>query len=1028
MKKLGYVFIFITIFFLNYLNVFAGVCDGKTKFDSGYCNLGTQYSYAIKENTDSFNKRFFAKKAADGNAVKEYKDGALVGNGYIGYGYEAESGTFSGQREYAFCLDPGKNDPTNYGYGRELNIATSRFDEDVYKTYQYYVNSVAYDKNNKTYTDIQRHKHIAYADVVLRIYTAAYGYGFDLANRVYYYKNVLPYIIGSNRTKLTNRVGTSSIEPMYNSLYFGSDGCKKKDSNLSNTACLKTWAANISDVNSVRTYFDKVLNGPFLWSNPLSITPNVEKLESGDYKFSFEVNFKNDKHEYFGIYDNGKHYDYDVGYGNAYFKFNGFQINDNPAYSGYMSDTSFATTIDHNNSDNNNPVVFSTIIKAENYESLMASEDNIYVTMKYQTYHPMSVENVFINYENERTAGTSTAKQRMVVFTKYDKEKNISSNKIGATKAFCVQNGNNFYYKGVLVSLSNYKNYCGCLQIDGTVLNSTNEVIYNNFLCPNKVSEDYSGGLRTCEDDDGNDELSYTIEKNNVSGHDLEGKYAKLICKEKISIKNMVKSDLTTKAGMHFGLGSDPNVVANKTCTVEVNYSEWYNDYETKLLDEINAFNKYIKDYRIDNATETSEQCYCIPFGGCVYAVRHNYTYEKLSYSYGSISSTSYSGYWGGCAGISKPSTNTAYSRAQFNNKYNDMINHFNILKETNKVLNKFPSMYDFYKFDSELRFYYEQEYSNSDIGIKRNDERDDYDNVDDSLFASNLTEESESGNFNDSKFINNSDSYPYLEPIGSAPFYQSVSQRIGYNLKGGGDYNINRIVEYDYEYKPSVLKYVDSYTAKISTFSSRLSNPIKLGYYYDTDYSAVEKTNTNYYLFTKLGEQNKIYDHFANEIAEITYNNQDYEKNGVQRFCTYKTTNELLETCEGNACDPKLNIAYRIVDPKNIDPNHRLIDEEGNIVAYDGSNGFNNWRNPLGESVKNEIESTDIFNPLNLEYSFYLDSKTISDIREYNKLQKSYDDEFFGCTDGNQCESAFVTYYAKKDDYGEIPGRNNWK
>ena len=124
------------------------------------------------------------------------------------------------------------------------------------------------------------------------------------------------------------------------------------------------------------------------------------------------------------------------------------------------------------------------------------------------------------------------------------------------------------------------------------------------------------------------------------------------------------------------------------------------------------------------------------------------------------------------------------------------------------------------------------------------------------------------------------------------------------------------------------------------------------------------------------------------------------------------------METVTVGDDSSKLNIVYRVVDPKNIDPNNRLLEDD---------KGFKNWKNHI--DIKEEIENEDTFNPKNIEYSFELDSKTIKDIRQYNS-SNIYSDFNLDCEEGNKCESDFVTTYAKKDDDGDMigTGRNDWK
>ena len=201
----------------------------------------------------------------------------------------------------------------------------------------------------------------------------------------------------------------------------------------------------------------------------------------------------------------------------------------------------------------------------------------------------------------------------------------------------------------------------------------------------------------------------------------------------------------------------------------------------------------------------------------------------------------------------------------------------------------------------------------------------------------------------------------------------------------------------------------------------------ISLGYGYDTDASAIAKSDNNtYYSFTKLGAiDKKIFNKFKTG-------------NEIKRYCTYEITNEIIEGCEDGSCDSKLDIVFRIVDPKNLDPNGRL----------GTTKGFKNWNNIKGQTVLSTIQSEDTFNPDNLEYSFTLDSATIKKIREYDancdasgecdpikysSTDKSYS-ELLCNEDGNECTSGFITELTKSSGaFGKsvatnTDGRDNWK
>lgn len=1012
-KKFLLVFIF---FFLFNVEVFAGVCSGKSTNSVGYCEIDKTYLYRNKVNTESWKQRYFGTGKTSSGTDK----------GLLGYAYEVEAGennTFSSKMEYAFCLDPGEADPTSYKYGRELDINKSEFDANVYKVYQHYIKNFAAIQNNakdKKYKNQQQ--LLAYTDVALRSFI--YNSNFELSDlktdSPYYYYSILSYITGNYKSNPNT------------------GNCSKTDKNLDKfSSCGAAWANSKDLLDESKLYYNDVINSSYLWKNPFNIEPTVEKLETGEYKFSFNVSFKDDKYEYFGVTNNGKHFDYTAGYGNAYFQFNSFIINDNTDYDSYISNQSHENQhkIVASNSNNNANVVFSLIVSEDDYNTIQSSDGKVNVGMKYQTYHPMSEENIFINYLNARNVGDSTEGQRMIVFTKFEEEKTIYSGKVDSKK-LCQQDGNTFYYNGVIIGFEKYKDKCTCSNIDSNVLDDEKKELYNNLCSVNIIKDEYTSTLDRCEVDNGSNTVTHEV----VS---RLNQYAVLECKENIEISNFIGSDLSVYSGKHFGLGKYPELTANKNCALNVEYTNWNTDYETKLNAVVSAYNEYIRDYSIDHA-------FCVPVSGCCgedcipfLGAKCRYEYNQYGTNYQEIFKTNIFpivGSYNTTDCIPDPVTDTSGKKAVLNTKVDGLEKHFQILKDTNNYLNQYPSRYDFYDFENELSFYYEQEYSRSNVGVRLNNNRSDLGNEDDSLFKSNLDSDNEIGEYSSSKYIGSEDKYPYISLDGVEPYISGLSAKylIGEQLKGRGDYSIDRKVEYKYSYTPSVLKYVDSFSGKISTNPNSLKNSVELGYYYDTDYSAVEKINTNYYEFSKLGEKNYIYDHFSVKNS-FSYNGGNYSKNQMQRYCTYETVNELFKTCVGDECnnnddkslgdkgDTKLNVVYRIVDPKNIDPNGRLNKD---LINEDGtSNGFKNWRNENGLEVKKEIEEADTFNPINIEYSFELDSKSIKEIREYNKSDKNYGDFELDCdASGNKCISDFVSTYAIKDKNGKISGRNDWK
>jgi len=423
-----------------------------------------------------------------------------------------------------------------------------------------------------------------------------------------------------------------------------------------------------------------------------------------------------------------------------------------------------------------------------------------------------------------------------------------------------------------------------------------------------------------------------------------------------------------------------------------------------------------MRDYAIKHPYDSSEiSCSCgkecTTYGTIWYYKYKEYYYDNSSRTI-KENDRSYSYITGNC-GDTKPSTNSdSHNSSVILTKKSNLEEHFNKLLECNKYLYNLSNNY--YRFNGDMSFYYEQTYYN--LGIKKNDNKPN-DEDDDSKFEmikknDDVYDEGyiEIGgtNYNYSEFV--SDSYPYVY-IGSTSYTSAISYNKNIGATKYNDYVISRKRNFASSYEPSLPKYVDTLTGIISSDSTKLENPILIkgkikDNVYDTHYTAIKKVNNkNYYEFTSLGDNNEIYDYY---IGNTPLSSGDPEK--LKRYCEYEITNDLFECTSNTEC--KLNIVYRSVDPSNIDPNNRL----------NSGKGFSNWKTTNAQVVKKKIEedakTKDTYSPENLEYSFTLDSATIAAIKKSNKEDKitnqsiydRWDKSSYSCTEGNKCESTFIS------------------
>lgn len=928
----------------------------------------------------------------------------------------------------AYCLDPGLFSPNSgYKYYRELDLEASS-DIDFYKAYLYYANNITaggnlIDIKNKT-------------DVVLRLIINKYNYNLSRAR--------------ATRDEQFN--GTNGIADYMN----GKINFKNINWNLGgnvqgvNGNC-RYWVG-VSDENSCKSIFEdyKIYYNGFkefsdYWTNPIKITPTVEYKKVTDendsyYTFNFEINFKGENNNFFdyGNYNNG--------YGqNAYFRYSLGNIND--AYALTTGET--GNVIDYSGNGEITSSVDKVNIFVKIKETVFnaikeSSQDGkVFVKLNYEYYHPLNPDNVYLNSERA-TSHETTSYQRMIVFDNFVNSGTevLSDEGVGETPppeemSVCIHNSNNTFNGkyGDSVSLETFKSQCGCNKIEETLLNVSQKEYFKSE-CKRTSSIEVSNNIKKCNIYSSHENYEIIYKKVEAIND-----YCSKTCIETINFNDVTNSyaaNDAAKAGQFFKLDMYPTLIADKKCNVDVDYNEWKINYSNALRIMVEKYNDWRREVALNSTTPSSNCC------NGFYTNSGSYVCTANKYTY----STSYNGYMINSDGVtvtptygnSASETSSCGGKLTFNPniKSQEFINTFadvetlqSSLKICSTELNKLTDEL-FYNFKQDLNYYYEQTYSDKKIGSRLNNERKSLGGIDDSELDFEKTNEKNT-------------------KIKGEPYvYDSISSTGAELSVSLNDSIKEREIKYKYEYKPAVKKYVDAFSGEISTSEEYLNNPIELGYVYDLDVSAVAKNdNNNYFKFYELGDNNQIYNYFKNrgpyKVYSFDTKTQIGNESNLERACTYKITNELIETCdsavetcldsEGGSPHPneiysELNLVYRIVDPSNIDPNGRLDTvDDGRLDTVDG---FKNWITDEARAVKANIESKAVgnntYNPSNLEYSFELDSADLQEIRTYNESH-NYSDFNLDCnSDGNKCESVFVEGYAIKDKFNKIVGRSRWK
>ena len=168
--------------------------------------------------------------------------------------------------------------------------------------------------------------------------------------------------------------------------------------------------------------------------------------------------------------------------------------------------------------------------------------------------------------------------------------KSCEYEKSGANYTFYGTAGN------VLSDYSAFINNCGCTHPNVLSLKSIGgfAAIYNSSGCLYNPTESYSGSINKCSDSQSYDNAkSDTNFSNYTLGYNKEStinSYCREVCDEVINI-NDLKGKYTTEAGEYFEFSKYPNLVANKTCTVSIDYNTWSTVYESNLQVLVEAYN-----------------------------------------------------------------------------------------------------------------------------------------------------------------------------------------------------------------------------------------------------------------------------------------------------------------------------------------------------------------------------------------------------------------------------------------------------
>lgn len=533
---------------------------------------------------------------------------------------------------------------------------------------------------------------------------------------------------------------------------------------------------------------------------------------------------------------------------------------------------------------------------------------------------------------------------------------------------------------------------------------------------------------------------------------------------------------------------SQPEVTGEITAFFNTAYDVWRKDYKTAILAEMEAFTKYQsalnKEDAIKVANEegdkTSSRC-CAGYdedNNCK-ATPEEYTYRsgtaKGKYYDGVYNNTTpqtaKTAYWvtsgNSCVKTSTDSSGLEQARKD----YADAIDKRKKLEDKKRTCEKINKKFDNswkYILDPDLSFTYTQQYYDSVSGntkvveqevefIKAEGTNDDIGLAKYWPKTSQLPAKQSSTNNNTSvNFTENAKTSKH----GGAKYGYPVTAKTGEltpddKMKGANNPfmevdepsenqpNSSQTWNADLYYRPTVGYYSLVPSGLYITDQQMSSAPdaLNIGYVFNVQITNYQGKYRTWFTIENNGHLEIEPKGKSKNESNVQYRiNQKLttEGNVFESLCVYCNREVIYDRncptcCIGPDCenDPDKfypNYVYRTINLSNMDPNNRK----------DSGDLGNNWSDAKGAAAESRIRQIGLKDGMfddsadseTLEYVFNLDTKTMQEIKKYNKNSNYYDwsngysGSLFSCNeDGKECISSFVTRYASNTS-----GRQKYK
>lgn len=563
--------------------------------------------------------------------------------------------------------------------------------------------------------------------------------------------------------------------------------------------------------------------------------------------------------------------------------------------------------------------------------------------------------------------------------------------------------------------------------------------------------------------------MQYWRDKTFNNNNNIEtNQYCKLYTTEENHMIYPMTTASTSGRFFVFSKGSDgqysqPEVKGNITAFFYTAYDVWQRDYLAAVRDEKAKFDAWQEQANLQDAINDSykhprdAQCtYCA--GG--------YDEEGVCQGWETEYYIQYSGmtqddyYYGVYNSGVRPKETEAWTTSSIcavdpvrksseKSTHEAYINAYKHRQDLEKLKNdcqkansNFKSSWK-YILDPDLSFTYTQQYYDSvsgqtkvveqEIELVKSEESDNkyWTHVSSLPSTSGATTNSTNVNYKDTSGKHEGPLYGKLGANDYSKGYNTAFENVEETDRGEAD--SEKTGEADLFYKPTVGYYSLVPSGLYITDQQMSSAPdaLNIGYVFNVQITNYQGKYRTWFTIENNGHLEIEPKGKSKNESNVQYRiNQKLttEGNVFESLCVYCNREVIYDRncptcCIGPDCenDPDKfypNYVYRTINPSNMDPNNRK----------DSGDLGNNWSDAKGEAAENRIRQIglkdgtfdDSADSETLEYVFNLDTKTMQEIKKYNKNSNYYDwsngysGSLFSCNeDGKECISSFVTRYA---------------